>query len=70
MTANAHLESQERPSSRIPGFYHLEMRSRHHELVRRFDLTDEELGLLRGAGVDGLAIADKMVENCVGVLRL
>jgi hydroxymethylglutaryl-CoA reductase len=46
------------------------MGSRHRELVQRFDLTGEELGLLRGAGVDGLAIADKMVENCVGVLRL
>ncbi len=70
MTAKAQLASHERPSSRIPGFYQLDMRSRHRELAQRFDLTEEEIGLLRGAGVDGLAIADKMVENCVGVLRL
>ena len=70
MTAKAQIVSQERPSSRIPGFYQLDMRSRHQELADRFDLTDEDLRLLRGAGVDGLAIADKMVENCVGVLRL
>jgi len=70
MTAKAQTASKERPSSRIPGFYQLDMRSRHQQLAERFDLTDEELRLLRGAGVDGLAIADKMVENCVGVLRL
>jgi hydroxymethylglutaryl-CoA reductase len=70
MTAKAQIALQERSSSRIPGFYQLDMRSRHRELAQRFDLTDEEIGLLRGAGVDGLAIADKMVENCVGVLRL
>jgi len=70
MTAKAWIASHERPSSRIPGFYQLDVRSRHRELAQRFDLTDEELDLLRGAGVDGVAIADKMVENCVGVLRL
>jgi len=70
MTAKAWIASHERPSSRIPGFYQLDVRSRHRELAQRFDLTDEELDLLRGTGVDGVAIADKMVENCVGVLRL
>ncbi len=60
----------ERPSSRIPGFYQLALTRRHEELADRFGLTNEELSLLRGAGVDGVAIADKMVENCVGVLCL
>ena len=60
----------ERPSSRISGFYRLDIRNRHQELACRFDLSDDELELLRGAGVDGVGIADKMVENCVGVLSL
>jgi len=70
MTAKALTESLERPSSRIPGFYQLDVRSRHRELARRFGLTDEDFDVLRGAGTDGVSIADKMVENCVGVLRL
>jgi len=70
MTAAALKKSVERPSSRIPGFYRLDVARRHEELARRFDLTDEELELLLGAGVGGMAIADQMVENCVGVLRL
>ena len=70
MRAKALSTALERPSSRIPGFYRLDVSSRHRELARRFDLADEELELLRGAGVDGVSIADKMVENCVGVLRL
>ncbi len=70
MTAKALTESLERPSSRIPGFYQLDVISRHRELARRFGLTDEDLDVLRGAGTDGVSIADKMVENCVGVLRL
>ena len=65
------LETQpEPPSSRIPGFYRLDVRGRQMELARRFDLTDEDLALLCGASGDGVAIADKMVENCVGVLGL
>lgn len=70
MTKEALTTSVERPSSRVPGFYQLDMVRRHEELARRFDLTNEELELLRGAGMDGMAIADKMVENCVGVLCL
>jgi hydroxymethylglutaryl-CoA reductase len=57
-------------SSRISGFYRLDVRGRHRELAERFDLDGRDLELLRGAGADGVAIADKMVENCVGVLRL
>jgi len=70
MTAKAFHWPADRPSSRIPGFYRLDLSGRHRELAKRFDLTDLEIELLRGAGTDGIGIADKMVENCVGVLRL
>jgi hydroxymethylglutaryl-CoA reductase len=70
VTAEVVHRRADRPSSRIPGFYRLDLNARHHELRERFDLTDLEIELLRGAGVDGVGIADKMVENCVGVLRL
>ena len=70
MSAKALTASLERPSSRIPGFYQVDVRSRHRELAQRFDLTDEDLELLLGASMDGVDIADKMVENCVGILRL
>lgn len=70
MTAKATATAPKRPSSRLPGFYRLGVEERHEELAQRFDLTDEDLAVLRGSGVDGVAIADKMVENCVGVLGL
>ena len=70
MSAKALRTLLDPPSSRIPGFYRLDVRARHEELARRFGVTDEELDLLRGTGIDGVAIADKMVENCIGVLRL
>ncbi len=60
----------ERPTSRIPGFYLLDVERRHRELADRFDLDRSEIEILRGASADGVAIADKMVENCIGVLRL
>lgn len=70
MTMEALHRRADRPSSRIPGFYRLDLSGRHRELRERFGLTELEIELLRGAGVDGVGIADKMVENCVGVLRL
>ena len=70
MTAKAYDWQADRPSSRIPGFYRLDLSGRHRELAKRFDLSELEIELLRGAGSDGIGIADKMVENCVGVLRL
>jgi hydroxymethylglutaryl-CoA reductase len=68
MTAKALTAPCERRSSRIPGFYRLDVHDRHRELATRFDLTARDLNLLLGVGMDGVAIADKMVENCVGVL--
>lgn len=70
MKAKALPTPPTRPSSRIPGFYRLELHGRHRELADRFGLNELDLELLCGAGTDGVAIADKMVENCVGVLRL
>ncbi len=56
--------------SRIPGFYRLEPSSRLEELRARFGLDEDDLSTLaQGAGLD-LGRADKMVENCVGVLGL
>lgn len=70
MTLEAIDARPERPCSRIPGFYRLDVHHRHQELKRRFDLSDDDLAVLRGLQNDGIAIADKMVENCVGVLGL
>ncbi|MCA9543141.1 MAG: 3-hydroxy-3-methylglutaryl-CoA reductase, partial [Myxococcales bacterium] len=54
--------------SRIPGFYTLGRAARHAELKARFALTDDELAALDGAHGLDFARADKMVENCIGVL--
>jgi hydroxymethylglutaryl-CoA reductase len=70
MTLEAMDTAIERPSSRIPGFYRLRVSERHQELRHRFALTNEDLAVLRGAGLDGIGVADKMIENCVGVLGL
>ena len=56
--------------SRIPGFYRLAFQERHHELVKRFGLTEDDLAILsEGSSLDP-GRADKMVENCVGVFGL
>jgi len=56
--------------SRIPGFYQLDIPERKTVIQERFDLTDMELAILEGD--EGLTTerADKMVENCVGVLGI
>lgn len=70
MTLKALRADHEQATSRIPGFYRLDLRGRHLELRRRFGLSEDDLAVLRGSGMDGVAIADKMVENCVGILGL
>ncbi|MGB5811086.1 MAG: hydroxymethylglutaryl-CoA reductase, degradative [Polyangiales bacterium] len=70
MTSNARLKPTDRPSSRMPGFYRLDLASRHRELATRFGLEPEEVGLLQSEDEDELVVADKMVENCIGVLRM
>jgi hydroxymethylglutaryl-CoA reductase len=57
-------------SSRIPGFYRLDVDGRLDELRARFGLTEDEVAVLRDGGRLGVDRADKMVENCVGVFGL
>jgi hydroxymethylglutaryl-CoA reductase len=55
--------------SRIPGFYRLPLESRRDELRARSLLTDEDIAILDGGGID-VATADRLVENVVGVYGL
>ncbi|MBO6939311.1 MAG: hydroxymethylglutaryl-CoA reductase, degradative [Deltaproteobacteria bacterium] len=57
-------------TSRIPGFYRLDVTERHEELAKRFGLDTEDLDILRDGGRLCVDRADKMVENCVGVFGL
>ena len=58
------------PSSRIAGFYQLDVDSRRALMQQHLGLTSDEVdSLLPGRGLS-LHVADKMVENCVGVLAM
>ncbi len=57
-------------SSRIPGFYRLDVDARHGKLRDQFGLSDEDLSILRDGAQLDVGRADKMVENCVGVFGL
>ncbi len=57
-------------SSRIPGFYRLDVASRHDELAKRFGLTETDLAVLKDGGSLDVSRGDKMVENCVGVFGM
>jgi len=56
--------------SRLPGFYKLSPEDRLAVLATRAGLAPADLAILRDGGSLDLARADKMVENCVGVLGL
>lgn len=60
-----------RPSSRISGFYRMSLDERLDHLVDRGIIAPDDAKLLRQPG-GGLTreTANKMVENCVGVLEL
>jgi hydroxymethylglutaryl-CoA reductase len=60
---------ESRPSSRIPGFYRLELDERQAETLRRVGLREEALELLRTGGLAASG-ADKIVENAIGVYAL
>ena len=64
------MEDKVDRSSRIPGFYRLDVDTRHDELRQRFGLQEDELRVLRDASRLDVDRADKMVENCVGVFGL
>jgi len=62
--------SREGRTSRIPGFYKLTPKERL-QMVREFaNLTDEEVELLRRFGALDEALANRMIENVVGVFQL
>lgn len=56
-------------SSRIPGFYRLPVEERREQLRLRADLSDEDMQTLDDGGID-TAVADRVVENAVGVYAL
>ena len=66
-----HQPEQTSPSSRISGFYRMELEERLAELRSRGILSDQDVALLsdRRGGLE-LEVADKMVENLIGVLEL
>lgn len=57
-------------SSRIPGFYKLSLEQRIDRLAMNFELTPDEVNALRSQGALTLDIADKMIENVVGIFSL
>ncbi len=63
--------ASERPSSRISGFYRMDLDERLDCLVERGVLQPADARLLRGPrGGLSRQTANKMVENCIGVLEL
>ncbi|HXU06943.1 MAG TPA: hydroxymethylglutaryl-CoA reductase, degradative [Polyangia bacterium] len=56
-------------TSRIPGFYRLSVDERRQILRLRADLSEEDMRTLDGGGID-TAVADRVVENAVGVYAL
>lgn len=59
-----------RRSSSVSGFYKLSPEERLRVLKEFANLTDEEAALLRNAGSLPLELADRMIENVVGVFPL
>jgi hydroxymethylglutaryl-CoA reductase len=56
--------------SRIPGFYNLPLEGRQSEILKRGQLSPQDLDDLSGAPGLGPAQADHMIENVVGVYSL
>jgi len=56
-------------SSRIPGFYRLPVEERRRLLRLNADLSEQDMRTLDGGGID-TAVADRVVENAVGVYAL
>ena len=55
--------------SRVPGFYRLSIDERRRELTARAALSAEDMRVLDGGGLDP-EIADRMVENVIGIYSL
>ncbi len=58
-----------KPSSRIPGFYRLPVDERRKLLRLSVDLSEQDMRTLDDGGID-TAVADRVVENAVGVYAL
>ncbi|HDN17946.1 MAG TPA: hydroxymethylglutaryl-CoA reductase, degradative [Candidatus Bathyarchaeota archaeon] len=57
-------------SSKLPGFYKLSIEERQ-KIVKEFaELTPEEISLLSNSGSLTLDIADRMIENVIGVMHI
>jgi len=56
-------------SSRIPGFYRLPVDERRKLLRLYADLSEQDMRTLDGGGID-TAVADRVIENAVGVYAL
>src|SRR5437660_8475275 len=57
-------------SSRLPGFYKMNMAERLRRLAEQLELSRDEMDGLGESGTLPLANADAMIENAVGVLGL
>ncbi len=57
-------------TSRIPGFYKLPLDERLRIVKEFAGLTDEEVEMLKNSGSMPLEIADRMIENVIGVFHL
>src|SRR6185312_6191562 len=62
-------DAQNKDGSRIPGFYRLSVDERRAALRSIADLTEQDLETLERGGLD-TGMADKLVENAVGVYTL
>lgn len=67
--ANAYVMSSDQ-TSRIPGFYKLNIAERLEQVRQFANLSDEEVATLRGTDPEMLARANKMIENVVGLFTL
>ena len=65
----ASMSGEER-TSRIPGFYKLKPEERLQRVKEFANLTDEEAELLRRFGALDEALANRMIENVIGVFQL
>ena len=65
-----HLPPQDGRCSRLPRFYRLPLGDRHGLLRERFGLDEDDIVALTRNDHGQIRVADKMVENCVGLFPL
>src|SRR5690349_18054565 len=57
-------------TSRLPGFYKLSMAERIAKLAETYELSVGDVEALASQGALTLDVADKMIENAVGIFSL